>query len=106
MIFRDGEVLRLEEGGPVVGLFKPSRYTQASIQMAGGDVIVLFTDGISEAMNITDEEWDEERLTASVRACWPRPAIEMIDCLMRDADAFVAGAPQHDDMTIMIVKVL
>jgi len=106
MIFRDGEVLRLEEGGPVVGLFKPSRYTQASIQMASGDVIVLFTDGISEAMNITDEEWDEERLTASVRACWPRPAIEMIDCLMRDADTFVAGAPQHDDMTIMIVKVL
>jgi phosphoserine phosphatase RsbU/P len=45
-------------------------------------------------------------LMASVRACWRRPAIEMIDCLMRDADAFVAGAPQHDDMTIMIVKVL
>lgn len=106
MIFRDGEVLRLEEGGPVVGLFKPSRYTQASIQMASGDVIVLFTDGISEAMNIADEEWDEERLVASVRACWRRPAIEMIDCLMRDADAYVAGAPQHDDMTIMIVKVL
>ncbi len=106
MIFRDGEVLRLEEGGPVVGLFKPSRYTQASIQMACGDVIVLFTDGISEAMNLADEEWDEERLMASVRACWRRPAIEMIDCLMRDADAFVAGAPQHDDMTIMIVKVL
>ncbi len=106
MVFRDGEVLRLEEGGPVVGLFKPSRYSQASIQMASGDVIVLFTDGISEAMNVADEEWDEERLMASVRACWRRPAIEMIDCLMRDADAFVAGAPQHDDMTIMIVKVL
>jgi phosphoserine phosphatase RsbU/P len=106
MIFRGGEVLRLEEGGPVVGLFKPSRYTQASTQMACGDVIVLFTDGISEAMNLADEEWDEERLMASVRACWRRPAIEMIDCLMRDADAFVAGAPQHDDMTIMIVKVL
>jgi sigma-B regulation protein RsbU (phosphoserine phosphatase) len=89
-----------------VGLFKPSRYSQASIQMASGDLIVLFTDGISEAMNLADEEWDEERLMASVRSCCRRPAIEMIDCLMRDADAFVAGAPQHDDMTIMIVKVL
>jgi sigma-B regulation protein RsbU (phosphoserine phosphatase) len=106
MIFRDGEVLRLEEGGPVVGLFKPSRYSQACVQMASGDVMVLFTDGISEAMNLADEEWDEERLMASVRACWRRPAIEMIDCLMQDADAFVSGAPQHDDMTIMIVKVL
>ncbi|HEY6391876.1 MAG TPA: SpoIIE family protein phosphatase [Bryobacteraceae bacterium] len=106
MIFREGEVLRLEEGGPVVGLFKPSRYAQASVQMASGDVMVLFTDGISEAMNLADEEWDEERLMASVRDCWRRPAIEMIHCLIRDADAFVAGAPQHDDMTIMIVKVL
>jgi len=67
---------------------------------------VLFTDGISEAMNAADEEWDEARLMESVRACRDRSALEMIECLMRDADSFVAGAPQHDDMTIMIVKVL
>jgi phosphoserine phosphatase RsbU/P len=104
MVFRNGEVLRLEEGGPVVGLFKPSRYTQATVTLAAGDIIVLFTDGISEAMNSADEEWDEARLMESVRACRDRSAVEMIDCLIRDADAFVAGAPQHDDMTIMIVK--
>ena len=106
MVFRSREVLRLEDGGPVVGLFKPARYVQASLELASGDVLVLFTDGISEAMNAADEEWDEERLRESVRACRYRPAAEMIDCIMRDADAFVAGAPQHDDMTIMVVKVL
>jgi len=74
------------------------------VTLAAGDIIVLFTDGISEAMNSADEEWDEARLMESVRACRDRSAVEMIDCLMRDADAFVAGAPQHDDMTIMIVK--
>jgi sigma-B regulation protein RsbU (phosphoserine phosphatase) len=106
MVFRNGEILRLEDGGPVVGLFKLSRYAQGSVPLAVGDVLVLFTDGISEAMNSADEEWDEARLMESVRACQNRSALEMIDCLMRDADAFVAGAPQHDDMTIMIVKVL
>ena len=106
MVFRNGEVLRLEDGGPVVGLFKPARYSQAKVALQPGDVLVLFTDGISEAMNATDEEWDEERLIDAVRRCRHRPAIEIIDCLIRDADAFVAGAPQHDDMTVVAVKVV
>jgi sigma-B regulation protein RsbU (phosphoserine phosphatase) len=106
MVFRGAEVIRLEDGGPVVGLFKPSKYTQASLTLASGDVLVLFTDGISEAMNAADDEWGEERLMESVLGCLVRPAGEMIECLMRDADSFVAGAPQHDDMTVMIVKVV
>ncbi len=106
MVFRDGEVLRLEDGGPVVGLFKPAKYTQASVDLATGDIVVLFTDGISEAMDSADEEWGEERLIEAVQACRDRPAAEMIECLMRDADAFVNGAPQHDDMTILVVKVV
>ena len=106
MVFRDGEVLRLEEGGPVVGLFKPSRYSQAAVTLSPGDVLVLFTDGISEAMNAADDEWGEERLMDAVRECRERCAGEMINALIRDADAFAAGAPQHDDMTVMVVKVL
>jgi phosphoserine phosphatase RsbU/P len=106
MVFRDGEILRLEDGGPVVGLFKPARYSQANITLMRGDIAVFFTDGISEAMNAVDDEWGEERLMEAVRNCRDRPAIEMIDCLMRDADAFVAGAPQHDDMTIVVVKLV
>jgi len=106
MVFRNGDVLRLEDGGPVVGLFKAARYSQAKLELAAGDVLLLYTDGISEAMNAADEEWGEERMIEAVRACQSRPALEMIDDLMGAADAFVAGAPQHDDMTIMVVKVL
>ena len=105
MVFRAGEVLRLEDGGPAVGLFKPARYSQASIDLAPGDVLVLYTDGISEAMDSTEEEWGEDRLMEAVKACRNRPASEMIECLIRDADAFAAGAPQHDDMTLLVVKV-
>lgn len=106
MVFRNGEVLRLEDGGPVVGLFKAARYSQGNVQLVGEDVLLLYTDGISEAMNAADEEWGEERMIEAARACRSRPALEMMEELMRAADAFVAGAPQHDDMTIMVVKIL
>ena len=106
LVFRNGDVLRLEDGGPVVGLFKPARYSQANVDLASGDVLLFYTDGISEAMNSADEEWGEERMMESVRACQRRPASEMIEEVMRAADGFAAGAPQHDDMTVMIVKVL
>ena len=69
MVFRNGEVLRLEDGGPVVGLFKPARYSQANLELAAGDVLLFYTDGISEAMNSIDEEWGEERMMETVRAC-------------------------------------
>ena len=106
MVFRNGEVLRLEDGGPVIGLFKAARYSQAGVRLERGDVLLFYTDGISEAMNAADEEWGEAKMIDAVRACSCRPAVEMIDELMRAADEFVAGAPQHDDMTMMVVKVL
>jgi sigma-B regulation protein RsbU (phosphoserine phosphatase) len=106
MLFRRGEVIRLDQGGPAVGLFRPACYMQASIDLRQGDVLVLFTDGISEAMNSSDEEWEEERLIESVRKCADHPAPEMLDAIVQDADVFVAGAPQHDDMTLMVVRVV
>jgi sigma-B regulation protein RsbU (phosphoserine phosphatase) len=106
MVFRNGQVLRLEEGGPVVGLFKAAHYSEGVLQLAQGDVLLLYTDGISEAMNSVDEEWGEERMMDTVQARKNSTALEMIEKVIDAADAFVAGAPQHDDMTVMIVRVL
>jgi sigma-B regulation protein RsbU (phosphoserine phosphatase) len=105
MVFRGAEVLRLEEGGPVIGLFGPARYEQASIQLQPGDTMVLFTDGISEAMNHADEEFDEPRLMEAVRGGEGLDAGGLIDRVMLVCDAFVAGAPQHDDMTLVVARV-
>ena len=105
MIFRGGDVLRLEEGGPVVGLFGPATYAQGIIFLEPGDTMVLFTDGVSEAMNNEEEEFDEERLIAAVRSGAGMTPIEMIDHVMINCDAFAAGAAQHDDMTLVVVKV-
>ena len=105
MVFRGVDVLRLEEGGPVIGLFGPAVYEQASIQLQPGDTMVLFTDGVSEAMNNADEEFDEPRLVESVRGGEGLDASGLIDRVMAVCDAFVAGAPQHDDMTLVVARV-
>ena len=105
MVFRGGEVLRLEEGGPVVGLFGPAQYAQGIVTLEPGDTMVLFTDGVSEAMNSVDEEFDEPRLIEAVRSGAGLRAVDLIDHIIRECDAFVAGAPQHDDMTLVVVKV-
>ncbi len=97
-------VIRLEAGGTVVGLFPSTPYQEGSLPMEPGDIFVGFTDGISEAMNREDEEWGEERLIPAVAACADQRASEIIPNLMAEADRFVSGAPQHDDMTLVVVK--
>ena len=110
MLFRGGaaggEVVRLDRGGSVIGLLWPASYEEASVTLEPGDLLVAFTDGISEAMNAADEEWGEERLCQAVRACAGLTAAEVLDHVLRAADAFVAGAPQHDDMTLVVVRVV
>jgi sigma-B regulation protein RsbU (phosphoserine phosphatase) len=110
MVFRqtDGgrEVLRLDTGGPVIGLMEGCCYRQGRVALEAGDVLVAYTDGISEAMNAGDDEWGDERLMDAVRANPTVAARALIDRLMTSADAFVAGAPQHDDMTLIVVRAI
>ncbi len=97
-------VIRLESGGPVIGLFPRAPYQEGSLVLENGDIFVGFTDGISEAMNPRDEEWGEERLLPAAAAEAEHPARDMIPHLMAAADRFASGAPQHDDMTLVVMK--
>ena len=97
-------VIRLETGGSVVGLFPNTPYQQGSLALEPGDLFIGFTDGISEAMNIQEEEWGEERLIPAAEANAGRSAADIIPSLMAEADRFASGAPQHDDMTLVILK--
>ena len=99
------EILRLEEGGPVVGLLPEVSYQQCVLTMEPGDVLLGYTDGISEAMNHAEEEWGEDRMTAQATSCMQLSAQQMLDCLFEAADRFAAGAPQHDDMTLVLMKI-
>jgi sigma-B regulation protein RsbU (phosphoserine phosphatase) len=105
MLVRGKKCIRLEAGGPVVGLLQDAQYEQAWYQLEPGDILVGYTDGISEAMTEADEEWGEESLLEAIRTCAHRPAKEMIDFILHEADIFTTGAPQYDDMTLSVTKV-
>ena len=100
------DVLRLDASGPVIGLFPECSYVKQSVILEEGDVLVLYTDGISEAMNAAGEEWGEERLTQVIEAGRALPAREVIDRILRTCDEFVAGAAQYDDMTLITARVI
>jgi sigma-B regulation protein RsbU (phosphoserine phosphatase) len=100
-----GAVERLDQaGGTVVGLLPECVYEQAEVSLARGDLLVIYTDGFSEAMNPDLAEWGEQRLTEAITACNGRPARDSITRIMQAADAFAAGTPQSDDMTLVILR--
>jgi sigma-B regulation protein RsbU (phosphoserine phosphatase) len=106
VVLRGDEVIRLEDGGPVVGLFRPARYVSGSVVLEAGDLLVGFTDGVSEAMNPADDEWGEDALVATAGAAREQSPEAIIEALIAGADRFAAGAPQHDDMTLLVMKVV
>src|ERR1022692_3665142 len=99
----DWPVCRLETGGTVVGLLESFSYQQATLTITPGDILIAFTDGISEAMNGAQDEFGEERLIETIKSCAGLSPAEIIACIMRAADAFVAGAKQNDDMTLVVL---
>ena len=98
------QMFRLETGGPVVGIL-PHRYQRGTFSHEAGDLLVLFTDGVSESMNIRYEEWSEERLIEFAQTCHGLPALESVRRILAAAQAFAAGASQHDDMTLVVLRI-
>jgi phosphoserine phosphatase RsbU/P len=104
VLLRKGTVIRLEADGPVVGLLPDAPYTEQSLTLEPGDLLILYTDGISEAMTSDDEEWGEDRMIVSASAVRNKPAEDVLRAMFADADKFTAGAPQHDDMTVLVLQ--
>jgi sigma-B regulation protein RsbU (phosphoserine phosphatase) len=109
-ILRGNRAIPLEATGMVVGLLPDAEYAQATIPMHPGDVLLAFTDGISEAMNHQDEEWGEDRMIATAQQLLGAPdrtvtARQLLNCILEAADKFTSGAPQHDDMTLLVCTV-
>lgn len=100
-----GEVEPLMPSGPGIGMSARSRYHEACLSLSPGDVLIAYTDGFTEAMNAAKDEFGEQRLkeaAATVHALSPDAAIP---ALMGIVDRFADGAPQADDMTMLVVKV-
>jgi phosphoserine phosphatase RsbU/P len=108
MLFRSpsesSEVVRLEEGGTPLGLFPQCTFQEGTIKLRPGDLFIGFTDGITEAMTKQEEEFGEKRLIQAVRKCAQNLTCDIITGIFHEADAFTAGARQHDDMTLVVVR--
>jgi len=89
----------------VIGLVR-QHYLQKSFSLGAGDLAVLFTDGVSEAMNAHNEEWGEDRLIEVAKSCHGLPAFEVMTRILSAAEVFAAGASQYDDMTLVVLRIL
>ncbi len=98
----DGLVLGLKIDG---GELFTRLLVAAELPLRRGDLLVWFTDGITEAMNEDSDLFGEERLVKLVGEHGHLPPEELRERILREIDAFVAGAPQHDDMTMILMKV-
>lgn len=101
-----GSVERLGEGGLPLGISRHGRYESGETTLASGDRLVIFTDGAVEAENDAADEFGEGRLLGELQAGRSSRAADALKQLMISIDAFVGQAPQHDDITCLILDCL
>jgi sigma-B regulation protein RsbU (phosphoserine phosphatase) len=107
MLFRSsGEVWRLKTGGMVLGMVPHASYTKEQIELQSEDLLVIFSDGVSEAMNMKEEEFGEDRLIELVKNNPGKSAEEVKQLILAEIEDFVGFAPQHDDLTLVVARVI
>ncbi len=102
----DGSPRFIERGGLPLGLFKDTRYYEYYLPIDAGQILVLYTDGATEAQSPDGEEYGRARLVDAVRRCRDRRAREMIDFIYNDVFEWSGGRGATDDVTFVIVKAL
>ena len=102
---RNGQVEPMEEGGVPLGLFEDPRYREGFARLEPGDVLALYTDGITEASNDHDEPFGIDRLVAALSRSQSRSASEMCEAVMADVRGHAGPQPQ-DDQTLVVLKAL
>jgi sigma-B regulation protein RsbU (phosphoserine phosphatase) len=100
----NGSIERLDVGGLPLGILPEAKYESASVTLAPGDWLVIFTDGVVEAENARQEEYGEARLLSAIGAGAATSPSEMLKRLMSELDLFVGTTPQHDDVTCLLIK--
>lgn len=100
-----GAIERLSVGGLPLGINAEASYESGTVILEPGDWIVIFTDGLVEAVNERGLEYDEQRVLNVLQGGIAATPDELLRRMMHDLDAFVGDTPQHDDVTCMLVKV-
>jgi sigma-B regulation protein RsbU (phosphoserine phosphatase) len=103
LLSRDGSMKELTVGGMVLGLFPEAQYEVDTVKLQPGDHLILFTDGVIEALNTAEEEFGMKRLAELLNANAGASASEILARLQEAVLDFSLNAPQHDDITMMVL---
>ena len=100
----NGQIERLDVGGLPFGIQPEGLYQAGNVTLTPGDWLIIFTDGLVEAINSGDEEYGETRVRIALEAGMSLEPKDVLKRLMTDLDLFVGNTPQHDDVTCMLLK--
>jgi phosphoserine phosphatase RsbU/P len=99
------EIFQLTSTGIPLGISADSQFASATFQFEIDDVLVAYTDGITEAENRQQEFWGEQRLEALLKSCSRENPKEIINAILEQVCTFANGQPQHDDQTLLVMRV-
>jgi len=97
-------VRRLECGGPIVGLFEGAPYDEETVTLSPGDWLIVFSDGVSEALSAEGDEYGDARIVTCVQQNATQLPQQMLESLFADVRQFATGAAQSDDITAMVLR--
>jgi sigma-B regulation protein RsbU (phosphoserine phosphatase) len=99
-----GELQMLEGGGPVLGILPAAPYTEQCAHLDRGDLLVLYSDGVTDANNANFDEFGEDRFIEVLKRHRHQPAADIVAAVTNALAEFAAGAPQGDDITLVVAK--
>ena len=99
-----GEVISLKEGGTPLGILPGKEYADTEVQLEAGDRLILYTDGLTEAMNAEEQEFGEARLVEMGKRNRALSAADLLEAIMKEVSGYSGGSFQ-DDFTLVVVAV-
>lgn len=99
-----GEPREIQSSGPALGVISPFEYEEEMLNFASGDMLVIYSDGVTDAINGAGDMFGFDRLKAVIHEHKALPAAELVQTLFDTVNAFVGKAPQFDDLTAVVVK--
>jgi sigma-B regulation protein RsbU (phosphoserine phosphatase) len=106
LLIRDGKITKLDKGGIIFGVIKTiSPYISEEMALKENDTIIMFTDGVSEAMNKFGEEFSDKHLEEIALKVSNKSSEDILEEIRREVLYFASGAVQSDDITLMVIKV-
>jgi serine phosphatase RsbU (regulator of sigma subunit)/integral membrane sensor domain MASE1 len=104
VILRNGAIEQLEIGGTPLALFEDADYELHEVALAAGDTVVMYTDGVTEAMNFQWEQFGTERLEAVIKEYSQASSVELAEHILTAVRQFTSGIAQSDDITLLILR--